>query len=443
MCGLVSVIIKDNTKIMNKTMIEIFKQMLYADALRGWDSTGMALIKGNDDVSVIKEPCSAGPFLFRHQDHTWANQNRAIIGHNRWATKGSVTAENAHPFTEGKITLAHNGTLRYHKHLKNVDVDSHAICHSINEKGAVETLEKLEGAYALIWFDSETKQIHATRNLERPLWIVETDDLFILVSEKGLAHWICGRNGVPVRKTTECQAGTLYSFKESKANRIFFETTKYKMHKPFFQPMVPSTTPAGTQTGDKPLVTVPATNNVHQIRPMVEPAIHDVVVGDKLEVLCWKKQITVYNNFELGKVKWEADSLEYPDMTIEIYTNLDEDYEDHVIQVEVHRVFYSTHLKHTTLICKNPTLQKKPIADEEGPAITSNGVKLTDQVISQVKDSNCIFCSEPFQNLEEEQMSQIVLNPLHSNGHVYKYSYYCPNCADYFTLKKYKAMAKK
>lgn len=434
MCGLVSVIIKDNTRVMNKEMVEVFKQMLYADALRGWDSTGVLCVKGNDDTKVIKEACSAGPFFFRNKDVDWAFQNRALLGHNRWATRGSVTAENAHPFTEGDITLAHNGTLRYHRNLANVDVDSHAICHSINKIGAKETLEKLDGAYALTWYDAKDQTIYATRNTERPLHIVETDDLFILVSEKGLAQWILGRNNMPIRNMMECTPHILYAFKENKAHKIYIESSKYKGFKPTaFQPPVQANKPPE----QKALPNIQQPNNVHQLRPLIEPAIHDIVIGDKIEVLCWKMHKTQYNNFLLGSVKWEADSLEYPDVTIELYTTDETDYRDMVVTVEVHKLFYSAHLQHTTLICKNPYIEKKEVADEKGPITSSNGVKLTNEVLAAIKDNNCVFCAEPFQMLDEEQFSQIALNPQVANGKVYRYSYYCPNCADFFTLRKY------
>jgi len=40
-----------------------------------------------------------------------------------------------------------------HKEMKNTDVDSHAICHSIVEKGYKETIEGIEGSFALCWYD--------------------------------------------------------------------------------------------------------------------------------------------------------------------------------------------------------------------------------------------------------------------------------------------------
>jgi len=41
------------------------------------------------------------------------------------------------------------------------------------------------------FMNKETKEFYATRNKERPLYIVETTDLFIIVSEEKLAEWVC------------------------------------------------------------------------------------------------------------------------------------------------------------------------------------------------------------------------------------------------------------
>lgn len=414
---------------MNKEMVEIFKQMLYADALRGWDSTGIACIKGNNDVKVIKDACSAGPFLFRNQDHTWAFQNRAFIGHNRWATKGATTAENAHPFTEGHITLAHNGTLRYHRHLKNVDVDSHAICHSMAEVGHTITLSKLDGAFALIWYNDQTKEIYATRNNERPLAIVETDQLYIIVSEKELAHWICARNNVKVTRTTICDPFALYTFKESKANKIYMDKSKYIGFKP--EPYIPK------QTETKALP-----SNVTQIRPLIENPVSDIKPGDKIEALFYTYKEMQYSSFNLGKRKWECDSLDSPNIIIEVFTDDKTNFSEMVVEITVDRVFYSPHLSTFTVIGRNPTIQKKAVADEKGPITSNNGLRITNEVLDKVKDCNCTFCAAPFTELEEEQFSQVVIHPVAKNGHVYKYTYYCPDCSDYFHMQKQKGISK-
>lgn len=427
MCGLISVILKDNTKVMNKDMVEMFKQMLYADALRGWDSTGIACIKGNgDNISILKDNCAAGPFLFRHKDSSWGFQNRGIIGHNRWATRGLINADNAHPFHEGHIILAHNGTLNTYKQLKDVDVDSHAICHAINEQGAIPVLEKLDGAFALIWYNQKTKEFYATRNKERPLSIVETDDLFIIASEVDLIKWICSRNNFKIRRITNCNPGTLYSFKESKANRIYIDTTKYK-------PLEPE--PFKYYKPDPPALPSP---KVVQIKPHSD---FNLAEGDLIEVLFWKQKVHAYESYKLGKVQWEVDLLEQVgNCKLEVYTKDDTDYSEQVGTVEVVRTYFNSHDKQYVVIATNPTVKKKEVADENGPITTSNGVKLTQQVVAKVSDTQCIFCQAPFNELHEHEFHSIVLNPHAQKGHIYKYVYYCPACVDFFNMHGKRSM---
>jgi predicted glutamine amidotransferase len=449
MCGLVSIILKDNTKVLNKDMTEAFKQLLYADALRGWDSTGICAVKAHGEATVHKDSCAAGPFLYKTNENTWIYQNRALIGHNRWATRGSVTEENAHPFEEGHIILAHNGTLRSHHALKNVAVDSHAITHSIAEKGAIKTLERLDGAFALIWYDKKTQEINVTRNKERPLFIVESEDLFFIVSEAGLARWIMSRNNMTHLKTSQCVPGTLYTFKESKQHRIFIDQTKYKgfVTPPYVAPtyfnhsygkedtVLPkqgtslTTTQAGQTTG----------MNVTSIRPDKAYPTNDLIaIGDIIDVLFYTKKETTWDNYSLGRIKWEADTLNPYDICLEVYTSDQTDYSDMAGTVEVVRVYFSAHLKQFIVIASNPKVKKSREADETGPSTTSNGVKVTNEVLKLVQDKICIFCEAPFSELKDEEFSQIVLNPKTENNHVYTYTYYCPKCSDYFNLRRTK-----
>ena len=110
--------------------------MLFADQLRGSHGTGIFWDELGDS-KYLKGAMPSSSFL-RSKEYPEVAKDivrlgNFVIGHNRHATKGEINFNNTHPFQEGdikrrQITLIHNGTLHSHRHMKNVDVDSHAIC---------------------------------------------------------------------------------------------------------------------------------------------------------------------------------------------------------------------------------------------------------------------------------------------------------------------------
>lgn len=200
MCGLVSIV----TKLQNgfsKDQVDAFNDLLFLDSLRGMDSTGAILIENNGHMQWNKEAI-ASPLFCRKKEHqdmlTQAfHTGRALVGHNRAATRGVVNDANAHPFTvDDRITLVHNGTLYGdHRKLADVDVDSHAIAHVIHEKGddVEAALQELSGAFALIWHDYKANTLNFVRNAARPLHWVETDSCWIWASEANMIEWILAR----------------------------------------------------------------------------------------------------------------------------------------------------------------------------------------------------------------------------------------------------------
>jgi glucosamine 6-phosphate synthetase-like amidotransferase/phosphosugar isomerase protein len=163
------------------------------------------------------------------------SQSNFAVGHNRSATKGKINAECTHPFRENHITLVHNGTLTSHKELHpNYEVDSRAICHNIAQEGYEETLKKLDGAFALIWFNSKEKTLNFCRNSQRPLYIIETTTSFVLVSELNLGLWILSRNNEHVIKSSPVEIEKVYSFSMDNFKSYAETPVKYLEYKPVY-----------------------------------------------------------------------------------------------------------------------------------------------------------------------------------------------------------------
>src|SRR6266853_5475530 len=163
MCGIVALISKEPRGLFAFDR-ELFEEGLVADTVRGMDSTGVFGVSMRNELHVVKQGIDAITFMRSPSYKEWADKipsYRAIIGHNRKATSGNVNSENAHPFKENNITLVHNGMLWNAKEInKEVEVDSHALCHSFATKGAKETLKDVSGAFALIWYNLEKKEMY-------------------------------------------------------------------------------------------------------------------------------------------------------------------------------------------------------------------------------------------------------------------------------------------
>lgn len=190
-----------------------FHQMLYADTLRGEDSTGLIGVERDTTFHIMKDASEAVFFL----QQWWGSQiqkdmykaGKAYIGHNRKKTVGAVSDKTAHPFVVGDtFAMVHNGTLLNHTALANTEVDSHALAMVLHEALQKEdrvdalgkTLSKVRGAYAVAAYDQTQNQVMLVRNSERPLGIIETDDMWVFASEPLMAQWILARNGYMATK---------------------------------------------------------------------------------------------------------------------------------------------------------------------------------------------------------------------------------------------------
>jgi hypothetical protein len=202
MCGLVGIYTPQGVTLKQK---EVFNNLLYADALRGHHSTGVFSLSFTGKQSVHKEAGTAIDLIeTKAYEQFMRSTGKVFFGHNRYATMGAHTAENAHPFHHGDVVLAHNGTLWEHSSLTAdyFQIDSEAICKAISEapvNGVKGVLEKLDGAYALQWHDKRDNSLNFARNDERPLAIAvvtdATGDFVAWASESLMLEWCLQRKG--------------------------------------------------------------------------------------------------------------------------------------------------------------------------------------------------------------------------------------------------------
>lgn len=159
MCGIVGAVTQRNVL---GILLEGLKRLEY----RGYDSAGVALIDGNQDL-VIRKALGKVSEL---QKEIVKNPVRGQTGiaHTRWATHGKPSQNNAHPHSSGDIAVVHNGIIENHAELRDslkekgyifdTDTDTEVIAHLINEhtkscsdllQAVKNTIDELVGAYGL------------------------------------------------------------------------------------------------------------------------------------------------------------------------------------------------------------------------------------------------------------------------------------------------------
>lgn len=158
MCGIIGIISKEPVA---DRLIESLQRLEY----RGYDSAGIATLTGGDlhrrraegKLRNLQRVVDADPI-----DGTIG------IGHTRWATHGVANTSNAHPHSDGRVSVVHNGIIENFTELREklgakgvefqTDTDTEVVVHLVSDylaqglapKEAVSAcLKELEGAFAL------------------------------------------------------------------------------------------------------------------------------------------------------------------------------------------------------------------------------------------------------------------------------------------------------
>lgn len=227
MCGIVGLITGfSNGFTLDET--KAFRDMLLIDTLRGFDSTGVFGVDYNGNVEVLKEASNGGSFVqtkeYKVFDSWICSRGMFAVGHNRAATRGSITDKNAHPFVvEDNIILVQNGTYKGdHSHHKDTEVDTEAVAHVLHEEPDVEkALQKINAAYALVWYNVKDKTLNIIRNDERPLYIAYTKQgAIVFASELETILAACSRNSIMLK-------GQPYMLKENMLNTWTLDDDKH------------------------------------------------------------------------------------------------------------------------------------------------------------------------------------------------------------------------
>ena len=197
MCGIVSYIGKSDPV---PILLKGLKRLEY----RGYDSSGIAMVKG-DNLNYIKKRGKVSEL----QSHVNLSSIKGHCGiaHTRWATHGIPNDINAHPHLDqtGKIALVHNGIIENYESIKQTligrgvsftsDTDTEVLVQLISElyynndekisfESAVKAaLQEVIGAYGIVVICSDEPNTMIAARMGSPLVLGVGEGEYLLASD--------------------------------------------------------------------------------------------------------------------------------------------------------------------------------------------------------------------------------------------------------------------
>jgi len=290
MCGIVGYIAQNDGAFENARR-GFLRYALMLDTLRGADSTGVITLRNKFTVKNFKSITSGYRFATSEGFKDKVPNGWATIGHNRSATIGGVSLDNAHPFQFGPISMVHNGTLRhdganFKTYDRSFEVDSMQIAYAMSKvpvKKAKEVLEQIDGDFCVVWTDTRDKSINMARNNTRPMHLAFNYARTLLFFMSDGDHLTCLLKGFA---NTSASCGTIYKLdsmqhlKWKKGNIRPIGVTEFD---PFIVPVPQRQTP---KDWSAPIGMVPSKpENIHQHTTTPTPIRSSLALEDHGERL--------------------------------------------------------------------------------------------------------------------------------------------------------------
>jgi glutamine---fructose-6-phosphate transaminase (isomerizing) len=178
MCGVIGINGRSNV---SERLLQRLERLEY----RGYDSAGVSFLNSGK-VKTVKV-CGK---VSKLKEAVLAQEEDGIIGiaHTRWATHGGLSKKNAHPHSNEKISIIHNGIIENHQQIKTKlvstgasfvsETDSEVILHLLNEQlelgfshveAVRETIKQLKGAFAIIVIFADNPDIMIATRRHSPV----------------------------------------------------------------------------------------------------------------------------------------------------------------------------------------------------------------------------------------------------------------------------------